>query len=141
VGPLTGDVTTSAANSAATTIANNAVSDAKLRQGGALSVIGRSANSTGNVADISAASDNQILRRSGTTLGFGSIDLAQSNAVGSSILPVANGGLGIASGTSGGIPYYSGSSTIASSAALAQYQVILVVAQAWLLLWLLAQVH
>jgi len=33
-------------------------------------------------------------------------------------LGVANGGTGITSGTSGGIPYYSGSTTIASSAAL-----------------------
>lgn len=33
-------------------------------------------------------------------------------------LPVANGGTGIASGTSGGIPYYSASGTIASSGAL-----------------------
>ena len=36
----------------------------------------------------------------------------------SGTLPVANGGTGIASGTSGGIPYFSGSNTIASSAAL-----------------------
>lgn len=34
-------------------------------------------------------------------------------------LPVAGGGTGIASGTSGGVPYFSGSTTIASSAALA----------------------
>lgn len=35
------------------------------------------------------------------------------------ILAVANGGTGLSSGTSGGIPYFSGSTTIASSAALA----------------------
>ena len=35
--------------------------------------------------------------------------------------PVANGGTGLASGTSGGIPYYSGSTTIASTPALTQY--------------------
>jgi hypothetical protein len=34
-------------------------------------------------------------------------------------LPVANGGTGLTSGTSGGVPYYSASGTIASSAALA----------------------
>jgi hypothetical protein len=34
------------------------------------------------------------------------------------ILPVANGGTGIASGTSGGVPYYSAAGTIASSGAL-----------------------
>lgn len=34
-------------------------------------------------------------------------------------LPVANGGTGLTSGTSGGVPYFSGSTSIASSAALA----------------------
>jgi hypothetical protein len=80
----------------ATTIASNSVSDAKLRQSAALSVIGRSANSTGNVADISAGSDFNVLRRSGTSIGFGSIDLSQSGAVGSSVLGVVNGGSGVA---------------------------------------------
>lgn len=65
--PLTGDVTTSA-NVA--TITNDAVTDAKLRESAALSVIGRSANSTGNPADIAAATDGDVLRRAGTTLGF-----------------------------------------------------------------------
>lgn len=41
------------------------------------------------------------------------------------ILPVGNGGIGIASGTSGGIPYFSSTSTIASSAALNNNAVIL----------------
>lgn len=36
----------------------------------------------------------------------------------SGILPVANGGTGLSAGTSGGVPYYSASGTIASSAAL-----------------------
>ncbi len=40
-------------------------------------------------------------------------------------LGVANGGTGIASGTSGGIPYYSGSTTIASSAALTSNALVL----------------
>lgn len=52
---------------------NNGVTDAKLRQSAALSVIGRSANSTGNVADIAAGTDGHVLRRSGTSLGFGTI--------------------------------------------------------------------
>ena len=55
------------------TIAGNAVTDAKLRQSAGLSVIGRSASTTGNVADITAANDNEVLRRSGTTLGFGTV--------------------------------------------------------------------
>lgn len=41
------------------------------------------------------------------------------------ILPVGNGGTGIASGVSGGIPYFSGASTIASSAALLVNQIML----------------
>jgi hypothetical protein len=40
-------------------------------------------------------------------------------------LSVSQGGTGLASGTSGGVPYYSGSTTIASSAALTQNGVVL----------------
>lgn len=43
----------------------------------------------------------------------------------SGTLPVGNGGTGITSGTSGGVPYFSASNTIASSGALDQYQVVL----------------
>lgn len=51
-------------------IAANAVTDAVLRQGAATTVIGRSANSTGNVADIAASADGQVLGRSGAALSF-----------------------------------------------------------------------
>ena len=77
---LTGDVAASAGSNT-TTIAANAVSNAKFRQSAGLSVVGRSANTTGDVADITAASDGQALRRSGTTIGFGAIDLSNSSAV------------------------------------------------------------
>jgi hypothetical protein len=40
-------------------------------------------------------------------------------------LPVGNGGTGIASGTSGGVPYYSASNTIASSSALASGGIVI----------------
>jgi hypothetical protein len=92
---LTGDVTYtspsfngSANVTAAATIANDAVTtakiasasstttgvtDAKLRHSAGLSLVGRSANSTGSVADITAASDNTVLRRSGTAIGFGKV--------------------------------------------------------------------
>lgn len=73
---LTSDVTGSGTGSFATTIAANAVTDTKLRDSAALSVIGRSANSTGDPADIAAGSDGDVLRRSGTTLGFGAIPQA-----------------------------------------------------------------
>jgi hypothetical protein len=77
--PLTdgdkGDITVSASG-ATWTIDNDVVTDAKLRNSAALSVIGRSANSTGDPADIAAANDAEVLRRSGTTLGFGTIATA-----------------------------------------------------------------
>jgi len=70
-----GDITVSS-NGATWTIDNNTVSDAKLRDSAALSVIGRSANSTGDPADIATSADGDVLRRSGTTLGFGAIATA-----------------------------------------------------------------
>ena len=92
---LSGDVTGSGSTAITTTIASNAVTDAKFRQSAGLSVVGRSANTTGNVADITAASDFQVLRRSGTSVGFGSVNLASTNAV-TGTLPVGNGGTGAA---------------------------------------------
>lgn len=59
-----------------TKLVNGAVEDTKLRDSGPLSVIGRSVNSTGDPADISANVDGYVLRRSGTTLGFGQIATA-----------------------------------------------------------------
>jgi hypothetical protein len=57
-------------------IANDAVTDAKLRNSAALSVIGRASNSAGDPADIAAASDGEVLRRSGTAVGFGTVATA-----------------------------------------------------------------
>lgn len=54
-------------------LVDNTVTDAKLRVGTEMSVIGRSANSIGNVGNIQALTDGHILRRSGTTLDFGTI--------------------------------------------------------------------
>ncbi len=56
-----------------TKIADKAITNAKLRDSAALSVIGRSANSTGVPADIVAGTSGHFLRRSGTELGFGAI--------------------------------------------------------------------
>lgn len=67
----TGDVTS--VGDGATTIAANVVSNTKLRDSAALSVIGRSANSSGDPGDIEAAADGDVLRRSGTALGFGKL--------------------------------------------------------------------
>lgn len=68
---LTGDITATGPGSVAATIANNAVSNAKFRQSAGLSVVGNASSSTANVADITAGTDNYVLRRSGTALGFG----------------------------------------------------------------------
>jgi hypothetical protein len=70
---------------------------ASLAQGAALSVLGVTGNATADVASIAAGTDNQVLRRSGTTLAFGALNLASSNAV-TGNLPVSN----LNSGTSAG---------------------------------------
>jgi hypothetical protein len=54
-------------------IAPNSVTNDLLRDSAGLSVMGRSANTTGDPADIVADTDNTVLRRSGTSIGFGTI--------------------------------------------------------------------
>lgn len=51
----------------------NVVTNSRFRQSAALSVVGNATNATADVADIVAASDGHALRRSGTTLGFGTL--------------------------------------------------------------------
>jgi len=53
---------------------------------------------------------------------FGKVDLTSEVE---NTLPVANGGTGLTSGTSGGVLYFSGSATMASSAALASNELVL----------------
>jgi len=62
---------------------------ANLAQGSALSVLGVTGNATADNASIAAGSDDQVLRRSGTAVGFGAVNLAGSNAV-TGVLPNAN---------------------------------------------------
>jgi hypothetical protein len=57
-------------------LANNGVDNTKLRDSAALSVIGRGDSAIGDPADIVAATDGQVLRRSGTSLGFGTVGTA-----------------------------------------------------------------
>lgn len=68
----TGDVTRPA-DSNVQTIANSAVTYAKMQNAGALSVIGRSANSTGVLAGITGTNE-QVLRISGSVLAFGTVN-------------------------------------------------------------------
>lgn len=55
---------------------DNGVTDAKLRDSAALSVVGRASNSAGDPADIAAANDGEVLRRAGTAVGFGTVATA-----------------------------------------------------------------
>lgn len=68
---LTGEVTGTGTGSVSTTISTNAVTYVKMQQMVATSVIGRSANSTGNAGAIVAGADGETLRRIGGVLGFG----------------------------------------------------------------------
>jgi len=109
---------------AAANISNNAVGDAALRDSGALSVIGRSANSSGDPADISAsAASGAVLRESGSVLGFGTIATAGiandavtyaklQNGSGASVVGKAASGAGdnadIGPATTGDFLYHNG---------------------------------
>src|SRR3989304_2356426 len=78
-------------------VANGVTGDlpfANLTQIAGLSVLGVTGASTADVAAMTAASDFQVLRRSGSAVAFGAIELAQSAAV-TGILPIGNGGTGI----------------------------------------------
>jgi hypothetical protein len=88
---LTGDVTLTGQGT--TVIGAARVLDSMLRNSGANSVIGRSTNSAGAPADISATTDGTVLRLSGTTLGFGALSIGNTNAV-TGILLTGNGGTG-----------------------------------------------
>lgn len=80
-----------------------------IANGTALSVFGRSSNSNGVMASIVAGTDHQVLRRSGTSIAFGAIELGQANATNGQ-LPVNKGGTGASTLT--GILIGSGTSAI-----------------------------
>ena len=81
--PAYGKVTDSHVDTAA------AIALSKLADGSALSVLGVTGNSAAANASIAAGSDHNVLRRSGTAVGFGAVNLASANAV-TGNLPVAN---------------------------------------------------
>lgn len=67
---------------------------AKLQNGGACAIPGRSANSSGVMADISASANGQVLRRKTNAIGFGAVDLSDATNAVENTLGVANGGTG-----------------------------------------------
>lgn len=79
-----------------------------LAQGSALSVLGVTGNATADNASIAAVSDHQVMRRSGTAVAFGAVNLASSAAV-TGILPIAN----IATGTPDGTKFVKDDGTLA----------------------------
>lgn len=104
----------------------NQITDALIRQGGACSVIGRGANSTGNVADISAGSNNTVMKRAANALAFativdadvdaaaaiagtkvspnfGSQDIVTTGRATIGATPAAAGKIGLPNGTANGI--------------------------------------
>lgn len=84
---------------------------ANLAQGAGLSVLGVNGTGSADVASISAVSDHEVLRRSGSSLGFGAVNLASSNAV-TGVLDETNGGTGQSTITTGDILYGSSSNTL-----------------------------
>lgn len=91
-----GDITVSGSGST-WTIDADTVTNAKLRNSAASSVIGRSAASGGDPADITSSADGQVLRRGAAgVVAFGAVDLADTDAV-TGTLPIGRGGTGITS--------------------------------------------
>jgi hypothetical protein len=89
-GTNTGDQTAGSGLTGTSTlsIATNGVTDAMLRQGGATSVVGRSANSTGNVADVAASADGQALVRRSGALTFAAPLASELTGVGATKVAV-----------------------------------------------------
>lgn len=85
-------------------VVTDGISNLMLRNSAALSVIGRSANSVGDPADIAAATDGHVLRRSGTTLGFGTVPSTSITGLGGLATAAAN----MAGITTGQIPKWDG---------------------------------
>lgn len=76
-----------------------------LRAGAALSVKGRASNTNGAIADIAAATDGHVLRRSGTSIGFGTVatdGIADGAITGAKIVQSGTIDVGAASITTSG---------------------------------------
>lgn len=119
----TGDITWSVSFNggsnvtAAATIPVNSISNTKIRQSAGFSLVGRAGSTLGDVADITAAADHQVLRRSGTALGFGAVALNQAAAV-TGVLPAANGGTGASALTANKLMVGNGAADVLTPTAL-----------------------
>lgn len=79
-------------------VAAHGITDAKLRNGAAASVIGNATTSLGPVADILATNDNTVLQRASGALTFGAVPLTALAAQGNNTV-VGNFGAGTAAPT------------------------------------------
>lgn len=77
LGAHTGDVT-SAANSLALTIANNAVTNAKAADMPALAVKANATNAIADPQDVASAADDTVFRRTATTLNWGQLTVGMA---------------------------------------------------------------
>lgn len=73
------------------------------------------------VSKLESGADSTVLH-GGSPNYFGKVQLGTEVA---GTLPVGNGGTGLTAGTSGGVPYFNSTSTLASSAALANHELVL----------------
>ena len=119
-----GGITVNADDIAITT---NGISNAMLRQSAALTVVANATNATANVADLAAASDHQVLRRNGTALAFGAVNLAQAAAI-TGTLPDDNGGTGQSTYAAGDLLYASAADTLSKRAIGSTSDILTVVA-------------
>jgi hypothetical protein len=96
--------------------ANAAVALSKLATQAALSVVANATNASAVPTAVAAGSDHQVMRRSGTALAWGAVDLGQAAAV-TGTLPVGNGGTGATTHTSGNVLLGAGTSAVTSAKA------------------------
>ncbi len=82
-------------------ILNSNVTHEKIENSAANSVLGRSTNSSGVVADISTSTNGEVLRLSGTTLGFGKVGTLglANDAVTNAILDSTDGSEAVSTDT------------------------------------------